>query len=156
MIRLQEPYRSRAIRFLELWEHEGWRVKVYGIAYKGERPSHAAIAAGKAVSRQELPLPAVTESRYGVAFLIVHEARDCYWYVLDFWSHENAVQHRIYCAPFDAPERWDDVTMKGPNMCVWELQVIYHERQAWVDCVMANPYGPTLDAYLRQRLNQDA
>lgn len=155
MIQLHQPYKPRAVRFLELWEHLGWRVKVYGITCEGEHPSPLAVAAGKTIARQQLPLPAVTENRYSIAFLIVHEASDCYWYVLDFWSHENALQHRIYSAPFGAPDQWDDVTTRGPNMCVWELGVMCHERQAWVRHVLANPAGPNLAAYLAQRLNQD-
>jgi hypothetical protein len=31
-------YRARPVRFLELWQVEDWRVKVYGIAAEGERP----------------------------------------------------------------------------------------------------------------------
>jgi hypothetical protein len=39
MIDLQEPYDPRPIRFLELWETGGWRMKVYGVAYRSGRPS---------------------------------------------------------------------------------------------------------------------
>lgn len=46
--------------------------------------------------------------------------------------------------------------MKGPNMCVWELGVICHERQVWVLNVLANPHQPDFAAYLRQGLSQKA
>jgi hypothetical protein len=35
MLKLQEPHATRPIRFLELWQESGWRLKVYGIAYHG-------------------------------------------------------------------------------------------------------------------------
>ncbi|HVF51881.1 MAG TPA: hypothetical protein VNA19_17485 [Pyrinomonadaceae bacterium] len=37
-MKLQEPYEARAVRFLEEWAHQGWRMKLYGIAYRRERP----------------------------------------------------------------------------------------------------------------------
>jgi hypothetical protein len=46
-IQFPAPYKARPIRFLELWEHEGWRVKVYGIAAAAERPSQELVEAIK-------------------------------------------------------------------------------------------------------------
>jgi hypothetical protein len=34
MFKLVEPYEKRPIRFLELWESDGWRLKVYSLAYQ--------------------------------------------------------------------------------------------------------------------------
>ncbi len=33
MFKLVEPYQKRPIRFLESWEQDGWRLKVYSLAY---------------------------------------------------------------------------------------------------------------------------
>jgi hypothetical protein len=51
MIVLQEAYRKRPIRFLELWEQSGWQLKVYGIAYQGEYPRAGLIEKARAVYR---------------------------------------------------------------------------------------------------------
>jgi len=32
MFKLIQSYKPRQIRFLELWEESGWRMKVYGIS----------------------------------------------------------------------------------------------------------------------------
>jgi hypothetical protein len=40
--------------------------------------------------------------------------------------------------------------------CVWDLRVICHERQAWIDATLTNPAGPDADAYLARQLNEDA
>jgi hypothetical protein len=41
----------------------------------------------------------------------------------------------------------------GPAIgCVWELAVTDFERRAWLDHVLANPHGPSLDAYLNVHL----
>lgn len=47
MITLQEPHQTRPIRFLELWQEAGWRVKVYGIAYQRPVPRLELIEAVK-------------------------------------------------------------------------------------------------------------
>ena len=69
MIYLQEPYDPRPIRFLELWETGGWRMKVYGIAYRSRRPSEDLVRAAKDVAEQRLPRSAEGEGRYGVGFI---------------------------------------------------------------------------------------
>lgn len=35
MLRLQETYAPRPIRYLKMWEHAGWYMKIYSIAYRG-------------------------------------------------------------------------------------------------------------------------
>ena len=69
MIELREPYEKRPIRFLEEWRHEGWRLKVYGIAYRREGPRAELVEASKRLAREKLPRPAGGVGRYGVGFL---------------------------------------------------------------------------------------
>ena len=38
---------------------------------------------------------------------------------------------------------------------VWDLAVIGFERQAWIDCVLANQNGPDFKAYLARTLNKE-
>jgi hypothetical protein len=59
MFKLAEPYKPRPIRFLELWEESGWRMKVYGIAYNRSLPRHELIEAAKSAARECLPQPAI-------------------------------------------------------------------------------------------------
>ena len=49
-----------------------------------------------------------------------------------------------------------DMTATGPAACVWDLRVIGFERDAWLSKVLRNPGGPDIDAYLFERLNEDA
>ena len=48
------------------------------------------------------------------------------------------------------------MTATGPAACVWDLRVIGFERDAWLSKVLRNPSGPDIDAYLSERLNEDA
>jgi hypothetical protein len=45
-------------------------------------------------------------------------------------------------------EQFTYVTPSGLTACVWDLCVQCFERQAGVDCVLANPDGPDLKAYV--------
>lgn len=156
-MKLSSPYKVRPIRFLELWEHEGWRIKVYGITAVGDRPSPQLVEAIKQVAIQMLPEPAVGEDRYGVAFLYAHQGRDGGGYAsVNWWGNENELFHYQYEAPADAISDLRPVSETGgSSACVWDLAVIEHERKVWVDRVLANDSGPDLDAYLGSVLEAD-
>ena len=152
---VQEPYHRRPIRFLELWEESGWRVKVYGISYQRGRPRAELLNAAKAVAARRLREFSGPQRTYGVGFLGVHDGRDASFVFLDWWADENELHHHVYISPPNHPEKLEYVTPSGLAGCVWDLKVIGFERQAWIDAVLANPTGPDLEAYLRHRLNED-
>lgn len=155
MVQLVGAYRARPIRFLELWEESGWRMKVYWISYQGPEAKPKLVAAAKQVARQQLPQPAVTPSRYGVGFLGVHEGRGLNFVFVDWWADENELHHHWYSSPPEKPEALESGSPTGQLACVWDLRVLGFERQAWVETVLANPNGPDLEAYLARRLNED-
>lgn len=158
MLRLLEPYSPRPIRFIELWEDGGWRIKVYGILYRGgaDRPDPELLTAARGAARARLPQPAVAEDRYGVGFLGVHRGRGANLVFVDWWASENELHHHVYRANPGTPAALTDVTPTGSAACVWDLRVIGFERDAWVETVLANPAGPDVDAYLLRRLNEVA
>ncbi|HEY7485144.1 MAG TPA: hypothetical protein VH912_11845 [Streptosporangiaceae bacterium] len=156
---LRGPHRPRAIRFLGLHETVGWTLKVYGIAAHGERPRQALVEAVRSMSSTVLPSPAVWSGdgdpdRYGVGFVILHDAGDYCFALFDWWAAENEIHQRLYSAPLDRPDAM------GPHPtpaigCVWEMAVHDHERRAWLRHVLARPEGPDLGAYLRDRFEGD-
>jgi hypothetical protein len=156
-IRLSAPYKTRPIRFLETWEHEGWRIKVYGIAAASERPDQDLVDAIKAVARDVLPQPAFAEDRYGVGFLYAHQGRDGGGFAsVNWWGNENELFHHQYEAPADPVKDLRPVEKTGGSTgCVWDLAVIEHERKGWLDHVLANDAGPDLNAYLAHTLEAD-
>ncbi len=155
MFKLQEPYATRPIRFLELWQESGWRLKVYGIAYGRPAPRPELLDAAKALARSRLRESAEGKPHYGVGFVGIHDGRGAIFIFVDFWSDENELHHHVYVAPSDQPERLEYVTPSGLTACVWDLRVLCFERQAWIEAVLANPAGPDLDKYLSSRLNED-
>lgn len=156
-IQLSSPYKTRPVRHLETWSHAGWRVKVYGITATGERPAEELVEAIKKEAAATLPEPAVTDARYGVAFLYAHQGRDGGGFAsVNWWGNENELFHYQYEAP---PERVGELRpieqTGGSSACVWDLALIEHERTAWIECVLANDAGPDLEAYLARTLDAD-
>jgi len=154
LIALQERYRPRPVRFIELWDEGGWRLKVYGIAYDRQLPRPELVAAAKRVARERLAQSAEALHHYGVGFLGVHDGRGGNFIFLGIWADENELYQHVYASPKDQPGALSYVTT-GLTACVWDLWVMGFERQAWVDSVLDNPGGANLDAYLHVRLNAD-
>src|SRR6266700_3544636 len=65
MVFSDPAYQPRSARFLELWEWQGWRVKVNGLAAHADSPSVELVQAAKRIAEQRLPLPAVADHVYG-------------------------------------------------------------------------------------------
>ncbi|HMQ29116.1 MAG TPA: hypothetical protein PKD53_00240 [Chloroflexaceae bacterium] len=152
MIALHEPYAPRPIRPLGLWEEGGWRLKQYGIAYRGDGPRRALVEAARAVARAALPRLAGV-GHYGVGFLGIHDGRGANFVFLSVWADENELRHFVFVSPHDAPELLSEVTGSGLIACAWDLALICFERAAWVETVLAAPARPDLDAYLARRLD---
>jgi hypothetical protein len=152
MIKLIEPYHRRPIRFLELWEPEGWRIKIYGIAYNRDLPRPELVAAAKRHAALHLESD---RNHYHVGFLGVHDGRGANYVFFDYWADENELHHHVYISPSDNPEHLKSAGPNDPSVCVWDLQVQAFERQAWIEGVLANPAGPDLDHYVECRLDAD-
>lgn len=152
---MTERYRTRPVRCLAIEEFDGWRLKVYGIAYGADRPSVELVAAGLAAGRGRLPSPAVTGDRYGVGFLGVHEGRGGNFVFVDWWAQENELHHHVWFSTQAEPTALRAWTPDDPIACAWDLSVVCFERQAWVRHVLARDGGPDLDAYLADQLQAD-
>jgi len=154
-IDVTEPYCPRSVRFLELLEVRGWRIKIYGIARSGDIPSSELVALGRNLASERLPQSAVEPGHYGVGFVIVHEGANGDYVLVDWWSDQDIVQHHLYGAPKGHRGKLDYGWPAGAGFCVWELAVCCFEREAWLDCALKRSGAPSLDAYLSRRMNKD-
>jgi len=143
------------VRRLRLAELDGWSIKVYGIAYGGEHPDPALVQAGLQAARGALPSPAVTDRRYGAGFLGAHEGRGSNFVFLDWWADENELHHRVWFSEHDTPGDLPPAGPEDPIACAWDLAVVAHERERWVEHVLARVGGPDVGAYLAAWLHAD-
>jgi len=152
VISLAEPYAPRSVRCFDSLTFDGWRVKLYGIAYRGERPVQALVDAAVAAAQESLPRPGVTNHRYGVGFVGAHDGRGANFVFVNWWENEDELHHHAWLSSKEEPGR---LRATGPDDftgCSWDLAVIGHERAAWVRHVLARALGPDLEAYLADHL----
>ena|ERR1022692_573572 len=142
---VSRPYCPRSIRFLGQHKEGDWRVKLYGIAANGGLARQELVDA--TVSALAPNLPANDEQTYGVGFAIAHDTADYCFALIHWFASENEIHQRMLSAPRELPSAL--APHPSPAIgCVWELAVTDFERRAWLKHVLANPAGPSLDAYL--------
>lgn len=149
MIKLQEPYEKRPIRFFEVWECEGWKMKIYSIAYGRPVAREKLVTAAKLVAAERLPEPTIRENRYGVGYIGVHDGRGASFVFVDWWANENELFHHVYTAPENDPFNLRYTTSDDSiTACVWDLALMWLERQIWVNHVLLNPTENSIEEYL--------
>jgi hypothetical protein len=145
------PYVRRQIEFHRVQRHDDWRVKLYSINH-GSGPIYwPAFAIGIAMAEESLPRPAIAAGRPGVGFLIAHQGRDGNYAVLGWWDRENELPLRIFVSLDRKPESWRTAA-NGESICVWDMEVLLAERDAYVATVLSNT-GGGVDAYLARHGN---
>lgn len=155
-------YRPRPIRFLALQQTAGWRLKVYGITARGEHPRTRLVEAARVLAPTVLPSPAVHEGgadpydleRYGVGFVILHDAADYAFALYHWWAGRNEIHQRVFSALHSRlPELHPHPT---PAIgCVWDLAITDFERRSWLRHMLAGEAAPDLEAYLEDRFEDD-
>ncbi len=90
------------------------------------------------ISRAEasLPRPAVTPARPGTGFLIAHQGRTANYLILGWWDQENELPLRVFVSRDRRPEGWRDAE-GSESICVWDLEILWAERQAYIATVLA-------------------
>ncbi|MEZ6093967.1 MAG: GNAT family N-acetyltransferase [Pirellulaceae bacterium] len=143
-----EPYRSRATWMTGTRTCNDWRLKIYLISFDSI-PSDEVIEAAIAFAHRHVSWPTGLKSQFG--FLIVHFGQQAVWLLVNLWI-DDILRQFAYCAAINEPTRFSPIPMDGFNSCVWEQEVAQHERNAWVQCVLAFPDNPRHDDYLADAL----
>ncbi len=141
---VRQPFAPRALASGPPLIDAGWRLKSYGIAWGG----HPRLAGDEPGCLEllwdALPDPAEAEGRPGVGWVILHLGRDADYLVLGWWDRENELPVRIWVREGGNPWR---PAGGSESFCVWDLEVISHERDAYVRHVL-RPGAPGVEAYL--------
>lgn len=78
-----------------------------------------------------------------VGFCILHYARDGYYFLSSRWYGENMLKHEASRLQ-NASGSWMLASLAEERIvaCIWELEIIGFERDAWVKTVMAEGGRP--------------
>jgi hypothetical protein len=85
---------------------------------------------------------------YNVAFVILHRAREGYFLLVARWVDENMLMQDVYLSNFTTPLEFNSLHDTRIVACVWELEIIYAERNFWVENVMKSDSSDSLLDYL--------
>jgi hypothetical protein len=141
------PFAPRPIRFLRVDDFSGWKIKVYSIFHGNSAFNEDDFAPGLRLARATLPSPAVTPSRPGVGFCVLHRGNGADYTVFAWWDRENELPTRIFVRPHNE-NAWRPAE-GSESFCVWDLQVISFERDAYVRTLLGQP-PRAAEEYLRQ------
>ena len=148
-------YIARPIEFIDQLDSEGWRIKVYGISATSLPLPEEVVSDASQNALSHLPQPAVTEHRYGVGFLIIHQGTMRNWFLLDWWENEDIIHHKLFSSPLDEPTAITAEVDKTLIACVHEMRVITFESEAWIQTVLGRDDNPNFEQYLRLRFNSE-
>lgn len=147
-------YKKRKVYFINQASHSGWRIKVYGISANGEPLTEELVSDAVNNLLPKLPAPAVTDQRYGVGFLIIHQGTMRNWILLDWWETEDIMHHLLFSSPLDDPK---SVTAEPDTTliaCVHELRVINFESEAWIKTMLSDEKKSDTDEYMALRFSE--
>lgn len=128
----------------------GWRFKAYAMSAGGRGASPELLRA--ALSTAERDVPAVGRSA-GVGWLLVHAARPADFLTIAWWQDDVDLRQLYYHAPHGRPADLRPMPASAVG-CVWELDVLVHERAAWITHVLTG--GRDLEGYLADTLTRPA
>ena len=161
---IQHPYKPRPIRFLGIHTHSDpengtWQIKLYAISVRSEfQPADMT----ELIEHSKKQLPAwLAEScnyvltTYNIATLILHEGKEGYFAIINWWIDDNMLQNHVYLSTFAKPDEFTLFSSGGIMTCVWELAVIWFERTAWIEHILKQAAKPDVAGYLGAFFNED-
>jgi hypothetical protein len=149
-------FKTRPISFIEVFICNDWRIKLYTITYDPAVVSTETINIAKSyvgkwlLKSQDYNLPT-----YKVATLIIHKWRGGHFAIISWWIGENMMQILVFLATNEEPLNFRLYSDKGIVTCVWELEILWFERNAWVQEVLKKQITESnIHNYLQITLNK--
>lgn len=147
-------YRSREIKFRKLVKIEDWSVKLYTISKNTELESHLDLDPVIAQLPEWLALKNSFDATHEhIAFLIIHSGTEGVFSILNWWVGKNMLNTHIFFSDPNHPEKFQLISGDGLAPCIWELEVINHERNSWIANVLKKPDIPDYEQYLNDDFN---
>jgi len=128
-----DGYQPRPLAFLGVQDVAGYRLKRYSIRFGDAPLEMAKFDQGWQLVPTLLPQPAVSTDRPGIGFAILHQGRTGDYLILSWWDRQNELPTRILYRDASGWRRAEG----GESFCVWDLRVMWWEREAYINSVLA-------------------
>ncbi|MEU5696360.1 hypothetical protein [Actinosynnema sp. NPDC020468] len=132
-------YSPRLVKALPPLDVHGRTLKVYGMFAEPERA--ATLPEPEWLRRQAASVLTgpLEEGDHPVGFLILHYGMDGDYLLVSQWYDANMIKHWVRGSVVDAAgdTTFEPLEQRDLVACVWELEVMRFERDAWVKTVLA-------------------
>ena len=142
-----KAFAPRDIEFEGTRTVHGWTLKLYGVHLPEEPVDWPAFHTALDLAAMALPGPQPDVGRPGLGVFIAHQGATGDYAVLGWWNHENELPFHIMVRR-GREEPWRKA-VEGESICVWDLEIIWEERQAWIATMLAGA-GADRGEYLRR------
>lgn len=151
-----KQFTPRKILALPTAETVGWQLKRYGILadQKSFEPQVASSALAAAIER--LPIArdiSVPDGNHGVGIQLIHFAEVAVVSPVFYWVWGSVLANTDQMrAQWESLNRFE-TGVKEVVGCIWEMQILCFETQAWKDTMLGGKGAPkeNLTDYLRQK-----
>jgi len=141
--------KPRTIKFKETVSIKDWKVKTYTISehedFKSIAPYKNAVTM---LTDWLVEMNSFDGSHENMAFLIVHEGKEGVFSLINTWVGNNMLQTHTFLSNYDDPQSFKKISGDGLFACVWELEVINHERNSWIKHILKKSENPDYQSYL--------
>ena len=146
-------YKKRNIRFIEHLTNSNWSTKAYTISENETFNSMDTYAESKRLLPTWLEQLNSFDSRHeNMSFLILHEGSEGVFVLVNTWVGNNMLQTHIFLSKYEDPTEFEKISGDGLFGCVWEMEVINHEKNAWIKYILKNAENPDYKSYLKETL----
>ncbi|OVZ96939.1 isochorismatase family protein [Yersinia sp. 2105 StPb PI] len=140
-----QPYLPRSITPAGIKNLNRWQLKRYVIRYSQAQGAVPDYTPAYQLVKQWLPNEAETVNRPGVGLVIEHQGKTLNYLIVGWWDNENELRVKVWVQEHGI---WR--AARDESFCVWDLQVIAFERDAFVDTLL-QPI-PDILAYMNRYL----
>lgn len=149
-------YRPRLVRPFPAFAAAGRTMKLYGLFKEAARLQE--FPSGSWITARVPPLLGEPHpADEGVGFVMLHYGADGLYLLVSEWHGGDMLRHNVFGVEPDGHGRARFVGLDPGDLtiCVWELEIMRFERDAWVRTVMASdaPRADAVAAYLAEGLS---
>ena len=147
-------YKARHIKFKELLQLGDWSIKTYTITKQGEFQYPDFYQNVKDHLQDWLALDNGFNAHHNHhGFLILHAGTEGIFTLINWWVGDNMLNTHIFKSNYDQLNTFEKLSGNGLAPCIWELEVINHERLAWMDHVLKIDPKPDFKKYQDSTIN---
>lgn len=146
-------YEPRRIDFKEVINVKNWKIKVYTIS----KSKHFLYLGFYQQVKSKVPEWLLLENKFNsnhdkIGFLILHGGTEGIFSLINWWVGKNMLNTHIFLTDYDNLKAFKKISGDGLAPCVWELEIINHERISWIENVLKQGSNPKFEDYLNDTI----